>query len=201
MKPDVVNLNETNVKGRNKVSHKGFHSFCRNRKETKHMGGVSTAVINDLKPFAVKVKEGDEDDKFLITRLEHVTPPINIVNIYGEIESRSKNEEVLARHERIKKEIDRIRIEKEGCIIIGDLNKGVGSDNLGVKGNHSKISYGGQVIRNLVESGEYFLANNTPEAEGGPFTREDPADAKLPWERRRKSCLDLILNSKNLKQF
>ena len=41
VKPDIVNLNETNVKGRNRVLHKGFHSFCRNRKETKHMGGFT----------------------------------------------------------------------------------------------------------------------------------------------------------------
>ena len=58
------------------------------------MGGVSTAVKNDLKPSAVKVMEGKEDNELLITMLEHTTPPINIVNVYGEIESRAKNEEI-----------------------------------------------------------------------------------------------------------
>ena len=201
VKPDVVNLNETNVKGRNKVSHKGFHSFCRNIRETQHMGGVSTAVTDDLKPYAVKVKEGEDEDEFLITRLEHVTPPINIVNVYGEIESRCKVDEVQSRFDRLKKELDRLRINKEGCVLVGDLNKAVGADNLGVKGNKPTISYGGQLVRNLVDTKEYFLANNTPEAEGGPFTREEPGDVHLPWERRRKSCLDLILISTNLKPF
>ena len=201
VKPDVVNLNETNVKGRNKVLHKGFHSFCRNRKETQHMGGVSTSVTDDLKPYAVKVKECEEEDEFLITRLEHVTPPINIINVYGEIESRCKVDEIQARFDRLKKELDRIRINKEGCVLLGDLNKAVGADNLGVKGNKPTISYGGHLIRNLVETKEYFLANNTPEAEGGPFTREEPGDVHLPWERRRKSCLDLILISANLRPF
>ena len=56
-------------------------------------------------------------------------------------------------------------------------------------------------MRDLVESGDYFLANNTPEAVGGPFTREEPADAHLPWEKRRKSCLDLVLISTNLRPF
>ena len=106
------------------------------------MGGISTAVSDDLKPFAVKVKEGEEEDEFLITRLEQVTPPINVVNIYGEIESRCKKEEILERFERIKKETDWIRRDKEGCVIIGDINKAVGADNLGVKGNKPKISYG-----------------------------------------------------------
>ena len=201
VQPDIVNLNETNVKGRNKVYHKGYHSFVRNRKEKKHMGGVSTAVKNDLKAAAVKVMEGEEDDELLITRLEHTTPPINIVNVYGEIEGRCKNEEIQERFERLKYELDRIRRDKEGLILIGDLNKKIGSDNLGVKGNNPKVSYGGNLVRSLVESGEYFLANNTPEAVGGPFTREEPADAHLPWENRRKSCLDLVAISKNLKPF
>jgi hypothetical protein len=49
------------------------------------MGRISTLVCADLKPFAVKVKEGNYEDEFLVARLEHVTPPINIVNVYGEI--------------------------------------------------------------------------------------------------------------------
>ena len=70
-----------------------------------------------------------------------------------------------------------------------------------MKGNTPQVSYGGKFVRAILESGEYFLANNTPEAVGGPFTREEPADAHLPWEKRRKSCLDLVLISTNLKPF
>ena len=81
------------------------------------MGGISTAVKNDLKPSAVKVMEGEEDDEFLITRLEHITPPINIVNVYGEIEGRCKNEEIKLRFERLKKELDSIRREKEALYL------------------------------------------------------------------------------------
>ena len=97
---------------------------------------------NDLKPSAVKVMEGKEDDELLITMLEHTTPPINIVNVYGEIESRAKNEEIKERCERLKAELDRIRRDKEGFILIGDLIKKIGADNLGVIGNKPNISYG-----------------------------------------------------------
>ena len=165
------------------------------------MGGISTAVQNDLKPSTVKVMEGEDDDEFLITRLEHIIPPINIVNVCGEIEGRCTNEEIKLRFERLKKELDKIRREKEACILISDMNKKVGSDTLGVKDNKPNVSYGGHMLRTLIESGQYFLANNTPEAVGGPYTREEPADAHLPWEKRRKSCLDLVLVSTNLKQF
>ena len=67
------------------------------------------------------------------------------------------------RFERLKLELDRIRRAKEGCILIGDLNKKIGADKLGVIGNKPSVSYGGHLVRALVESGDYFLANNTPE--------------------------------------
>ena len=41
----------------------------------------------------------------------------------GEIEGRCKNEEINLRFERLKKELDRIRRDKEACILIGDMNK------------------------------------------------------------------------------
>ena len=47
------------------------------------MGVVCSAVKNNLKPYNVKVKEGLEEDEYLITRLDIVKPAINIVNVYG----------------------------------------------------------------------------------------------------------------------
>ena len=63
---------------------------------------------------------------------------------------------------------------------------------MGVKGNHPEISYGGELIRELVASGQYLIVNNTDVAIGGPFTRLDPAD------ENKKSCLDLCIVSQNL---
>ena len=55
------------------------------------MGGVATFVANDLKQNAVKVKDGVDNDEYLVTRLDHVSPAINIMNVYGGQESRIKN--------------------------------------------------------------------------------------------------------------
>ena len=55
----------------------------RNRKGLKKAGGICTAVANNLKPYVVKVKEGDDDDEYLITRLDHVRPALNIVMCTG----------------------------------------------------------------------------------------------------------------------
>ena len=51
----------------------------------------------------------------------------------------------------------------EGCLLVGDLNKHVGNDDLEVKGNHKKISIGGHLVRDLLAT-----------CEGGPWTRIDP---------------------------
>ena len=51
----------------------------------------------------------------------------------------------------------------------GDINKHIGSDHLGFPGNSPYISRGGHLLRELLESGDYFLANAMEKAEGGPF--------------------------------
>ena len=67
------------------------------------------------------------------------------------------------------------------------MNKHVGNDHLGIPGNHPDVSHGGQLIRDLVESGNWALVNAMEEkVKGGPFTRSDPATGRL-------SCLDFWL--------
>ena len=55
---------------------KNFFSFSKHRVKAK--GGVATVISNNLKPNTVRVAEGREDDEDIITRLDHVLPPINI---------------------------------------------------------------------------------------------------------------------------
>ena len=91
-----------------------------------------------------------------------------------------------------KRDLNDIIARGELCLMIGDLNKSVGSDELGVAGNNSHVSFGSQLIKELVATEEWVLVNNTEMTEGGPWTREDPSDHTI------KSCLDLVLcSSKN----
>ena len=70
--------------------------------------------------------------------------------------------------------------------------KQVGNDHLGVPGNHPEVTIGGELIRDLVESGNWVMVNAMEEkVEGGPFTRQDPASG-------RQSCLDLWLCTNGL---
>ena len=78
-------------------------------------------------------------------------------------------------------------------MIICDLNRAVGSEQLGVCGNHDRVSYGGKLVREMIKEKDCILLNNM--AEGGPWT----------WKQRGKedikSCLDLAICSRNLAPF
>ena len=174
---------------------KHYHTCLRNRKNLKKMGGVATTIQNSLKPHTVRVKEGEDEDEFLIIRLSHMNPPLNIVNIYGSIESRTDSQEILEIWGRLKLELDKIRERNEFCLLIGDLNRAIGAGRLGVKGNRPNVSYGGKLVPELLESGEYVLGNSSEKTEGGPWTWVSRADNRV------KSCLDLVIMSADLAPY
>ena len=173
--PDLCLLNETGLRGKNKLALEGYSTFTRNRAE-KAMGGISTSIKDNLKHNAVNVGQGKDDDEYLVVRLDHFKPPICVINCYGEQEGRVATAEVEAKWERLLNEMNKIKARGEECLLIGDLNKLVGNDHLGVKGNKDKVSHGGKLVRELIATEEYCLVNNLDITVGGPFTRVDPAD-------------------------
>ena len=69
----------------------------------------------------------------------------------------------------------------------------IGSDQDGVIGNHEKVSYGGQYIRDFVKEKDHVILNNM--ATGGPWTWVKRGDDTI------KSCLDIAIASRNLLPF
>ena len=114
-------------------------------------------VQNYLKAQTVKVLEGEEEDEFLITRVSHTNPALNIFNIYGAIESRLDNQVSWGR---IKTELDKIKDRNEFCLLVGDFNVAIGAGRLGIKWNKPAESYGGKLELELLETGKYVLGNN-----------------------------------------
>ena len=92
-------------------------------------------------------------------------------------------------------EIKNIESRGEGCLLIGDMNWAIGDGRWGIEGNKSNVSYGGLLMRELLETQEYFLLNNLSMVEGWPWTWFSRADSKV------KSCLDLAVISRNLLPF
>ena len=171
LKPNCITLNETCLRNRRKIKISKYKSFTRNRCNGKIMGGISTSVIENEKNYVVQTKEGKDEDEFIVTRHSNFFQPINIINIYGEQEGRETKANVENRWFRILEEIIKIENRNEMCILIGDFNKHIGNGENGVEGNHSKTTFGGELILNFLSDGRYICLNNHKDATGGPFTR------------------------------
>ena len=195
--PDMILLNEHGITKKNKVNIDGYITFSKNRMD-KIMGGVSISTKKAESQHVVKVKEGQNDDEFILVRNEKFKPAINVLTVYGEQENRTPKQIIVEKWGRLLEVIQGVLAKKESLVILGDMNKHIGSDHLGVAGNHDKVTYGGTLVRDLIENGDMILVNNTEKAEGGPFTRKDPSQ---PQDDNKKSCLDLALVSKDLFRY
>ena len=54
----------------------------------------ATAVVNEENPTTIKTLEGGNKDEFIVTRHSQFQRPINIINNYGETESRTDRAEI-----------------------------------------------------------------------------------------------------------
>ena len=78
-------------------------------------------------------------------------------------------------------------------VLIGDLNRHVGDI---IEGNDKdRVSFGGQLVRDFIDTGKYILVNASKKVIGGPFTRYDPSD---PNNIDKKSVLELCIVSREL---
>ena len=110
-------LNETQKVGRINISLDGFTSWVRNR-SNRGGGGIITSVRQNHQDCAVGVCKGEDDDKFLITRIDTFSPALCIVNDYRDYR-RTKKEE---KWSRLLKEMEAVRMSGEFCVYAGDPN-------------------------------------------------------------------------------
>ena len=61
--------------------------------------------------------------------------------------------------------ISKVEARNENLVIIGDANRLIGDV---IPGNDPKVSYGGKMIRSLLESDNYVLVNAINKVKGGP---------------------------------
>ena len=120
------------------------------------MVGVSTSVRKELEEYVMMAGEGKEEDEYQVTRLDCYNPPLTIMNNYGEQEKVGRKEQE-PRWGRMRKELEGARRRGDMCLLVGDQNKHVGADHLGVEGNLAKVSRGGQLVRGLLATGDWPL--------------------------------------------
>ena len=191
VKPSVVTLNETFLKNKRKLNIKGYSFFNLNR-DCEDGGGVATGVLNSDKISVLKVFEGKNDLEIIVTRHGQFSFPINVINVYGQVESRSNLDEIRERWGIIYDQIMKIESRGELLVLIGDLNTHLGEL---IPGNNSrKLSEGGKLLKDFLESDKYTLVNATEKVVGGPFTRVDPGNGQ-------KSILDICIVSNELYKY
>ena len=194
VRPSMLLLNETHLTGRMKPNLDRYLSWTKNR-EGRGGGGIVTAVRQEYGETTMGVGEGEEGDEVLVTRIGSFQPALTVINCYGEQRS-TKIEVVEEKWRRLVKKMEEVRSRGELCLLSGDLNKLVGSDELGVGGNHPEVSAGGRLLRCLLAGGNWVLVNALGQevVEGGPWTRVDPATGE-------GSVLDMFVVSRELRPF
>ena len=192
IQPNIVTINETLLKSNKKLNIPGYSCFNRNR-QCINGGGIATCVKSNEALHTLKAFEGTHDNEILITRHSQFNTPINVVNIYGEVESRFSNDKIQDKWRVVLEELRNIESKGEFVVIIGDLNKHVGDM---IEGNaNDRISFGGQLVKDLIDTEKYVLVNATDKCIGGPFTRVDPSE---PHNDSKKSVLELCIVSEEL---
>ena len=197
VQPNMVLLNEHGVSNNNKFTLDGYFTFSKNR-QNRNMCGVSISTKKVEAEHVIKIKEGVDQDEFILVKNEKYKPAINVMTVYGDQKSRSSKPAIFDKWGRVLEVVYDVLTKGESLILMGDMNRHVGSDHLGVANNHDKVTYGDSLIRDMVETEDMILVNNTEKAEGGPFTRKDPSN---PNDDSKKSCLDLCLISKDLYRY
>ena len=81
--PSLVGMNETLLVGSMKLSIPNYTSWSKNRTD-KGGGGIATAVANQYRDCTVGAGQGEEEDEYLVTRLECFSPALHVINCYGE---------------------------------------------------------------------------------------------------------------------
>ena len=117
VKPDIVLLIETNLKGNTTTNVPGYKAVCRNRKNFDG-GGLAILVNNSIKQNIFIHKIEDNNMKYIWIRLgQDTAQPI----YYGKQENENKeviNDEIF----NLSTEIKRAKINTDKILVIGDLN-------------------------------------------------------------------------------
>ena len=132
----------------------GYKCYNINRDNVKG-GGVSTSYVNSDAPNVLKVLEGKRNE-LVVTRIDKFLKPINVINIYGKQECRTRREDLEEDWKEVLDILVKIETLEEESLLVGDMNSHIGDL---VKHNQDKVSVGGALIRDLVSSDKYKLVN------------------------------------------
>ena len=93
---------------------RSYTMWSKNRTE-KGGGGVATAVAHEFRDSTIGAGEGEDDDEYLVTRIESFNPALNVINCYGE-QRTLKNDTVEAKWGRLLNDMEAINEQEMSCV-------------------------------------------------------------------------------------
>ena len=167
VRPDLMCVSETMLKESEKPKMRGFVPFYKSR-AVKDGGGIATFVAENIANKAVQTLAAQAE--VMAVRLEHTRIPVTVISAYG-LQDNNRSA-VQSEFDEIVGEMTAAKARGDIVFVTGDLNRHVGDL---IFGNDDKVSFGGQLWRNLLENGEFVLINGVGRVcEGGPFTWHQP---------------------------
>ena len=152
---------------------KGYFKFDCLKPRRNH--GISILIKNELKENVKRIPE--EELEIVHLRFENTNPPLNIIGVYLEVESRQKVEEVKSLWFKYKSKVDYILEKGEALLTLGDFNRAIDNPNM---------TCGKKLLIDWVKEDTMTLLNDNT------GTRVDPSTKK-------ESLLDLAFVSNNIK--
>ena len=160
--PDIVALSETNLKGKQKVSVKGYTWIGKNRKG-KDSGGVGFLVRNSLRNSIVI--ENTNDNKIIealwIKIILQKQSYLNIWIYYGKQESRFSEEAISDELHLLETETARFASQQHHVLLLDDFNAKIGSDNFGIPNGDANISRSCQLLHRLIHNCHLDILNSS----------------------------------------
>ena len=84
---DMVLLNVHYVTDKYKVNMDAFLTYSKNR----NMSRVLISTVKHEAQHVIKIKEGDNEDEFILVKHDKFKLALNVLSIYGKQEGRSQN--------------------------------------------------------------------------------------------------------------
>ena len=159
---------------------KGFVSF--NHLVDKKFHGVSIFVKDSLAPSTMRIHDMSNNELVHI-RITSVTPALNIVGLYMDVESRDSKEGMTEKVQAMRDKADDLIEKGEAVVVVGDINRP------SIVKDYEKMTAGTKMFADWLAEGSMQLLNDLSIP-----TRRDPATGS-------ESLLDVGLVSSNARRF
>ena len=193
LNPEIVALQETKLKEKEKITVAGYEWIDGNRKNQSGGGGVGFLVHTSILKNTIREPSSLIPDKTEL-RWIRLTLSCNAQICFGVFYGKQETDAADITQDdyiTLQDQISSYLSQNYHIILLGDFNAKIGADDIGIPGGDPTITRNGIMLRNLIQNTGLVILNSTPICEG-LFTR---INTQNPDER---SIIDFALASPSM---